>query len=147
MFPECPLTIILAITALYQLLGKSALVGISVLLLTIPLTYFVNRIFIKIQTELLQKIDARLDLATEVLSNIHLVKLNAWEDRLIAKMNITRAKELSVLKKRFAAWILNGILMWGTPIGVTVCTFMAHTKLFGQVLISQEAFTALLLFR
>ncbi|TIA94369.1 hypothetical protein E3P81_00118 [Wallemia ichthyophaga] len=146
-FPECPLTIVLAITGLYQLLGKSALVGISVLLLTIPLTYFVNRIFIKIQTELLQKIDARLDLATEVLSNIHLVKLNAWEDRLIEKMNITRAKELSVLKKRFAAWILNGILMWGTPIAVTVCTFMAHTKLFGQVLISQEAFTALLLFR
>ncbi|TIC03893.1 P-loop containing nucleoside triphosphate hydrolase protein [Wallemia mellicola] len=146
LFPECPLTIVLAIVGLYALLGKSALVGISVLLLTFPITYFINRIFIKIQQELLEKIDARLDLATEVLSNIHLVKLNAWEDRLIEKMNITRAKELSVLKKRFAAWIFNGIFMWGTPIGVTVLTFMAHTKIFGQVLTSQEAFTALLLF-
>ena len=145
-FPECPLTIILAIFGLYRLLGYSALIGVSVLVLTLPLTYFVNGLFVKYQKQLLAAIDVRLDATTEVLSNISIIKISGWSDRFFKLLGESRAKELMILKKRFGIWSLNAVLMWGSPMLVMICTFTAHTKLFNNPLLSQEAFTALLLF-
>jgi hypothetical protein len=55
--------------------------------------------------------DGRLEVVTEVISQIRLVKYNAWESKFLTKMVESRKKELQVLRQRFAASVLQGVVM------------------------------------
>lgn len=93
--------------------------------------------------QLLIASDARLNLATEVLGAIKLIKFSAWEGRFVERMLETRRKELALLRTRFYVWILQGILSWGTPAIVTVVTFAVHTKVLDAPFPTEVAFTSL----
>lgn len=71
-----------------------------------PLQFYFAKLFVTVQKELLVATDARLNLATEVLAAIRLVKFNAWEGRFFDKMQKTRKTELKLLARRFVVWTL-----------------------------------------
>ncbi|CED84845.1 Multidrug resistance-associated protein/mitoxantrone resistance protein, ABC superfamily [Phaffia rhodozyma] len=146
LFPEGPLSIILSIVFLYRLLGYSSLFGVAALAAVTPLQIFLARLYVKVQDKLLLATDARLDLATEVLSSIRLVKFNGWEDRFFARMKDTRQAELKLIRQRFIVWMLQGVGAILAPSAVTLVTFAVHTKVFKAPLPTETAFTALALF-
>ncbi|PWN47828.1 putative YBT1 [Violaceomyces palustris] len=146
LFPKTPITITLCVVYLVSLLGWSAVLGFAIFIISVPLQVFASSWFVKLQKQLLETTDQRLNLATEVLSCIKTVKFFAWERSFNERMDATRQKELKVLSYRFMAWLLNTFTYMGTPMLVTCVTFGAHTKIFKQTLTAETTFTALALF-
>ncbi|PWN22275.1 hypothetical protein BCV69DRAFT_257017 [Microstroma glucosiphilum] len=145
-FPQAPLILGLALYLLYSLLGWSALAGFAVLAAAMPAQALVARFFVKLQKQLLEATDKRLNLTTEVLNCIKTVKFFAWEEAFAARLGEARARELRVLRKRSFAWLLATFFYFGSPVLVTVVTFGIHTQVRKQALTAETAFTALALF-
>lgn len=70
LWPELPLTIIIVIYLLFNLLGISALAGLGALAVLTPLQALILKLYYKYQKKLLAAADERLNLTTEVLSSI-----------------------------------------------------------------------------
>lgn len=66
-----------------------------------------------------------MNLVTEVLAAIRLIKFNSWEGRFYERMKETRATELGLLRTRCIAWTLQGIATSFAPAAVTCVTFGA----------------------
>ncbi|GJN92324.1 hypothetical protein Rhopal_005354-T1 [Rhodotorula paludigena] len=127
---EMPLTIIVVCYLLFQLLGWSAVAGVAVLIAIMPVQAYISKLFNRYQDQLLHAADQRLELTTEVIGQVRIVKFFAWERKFLEKMEVTRRKELRAIWKRALCVCFGGNLMFGTPILVAVATFTVHTKTF-----------------
>ncbi|GAA6053294.1 hypothetical protein JCM3770_006670 [Rhodotorula araucariae] len=143
---EMPLTIVVICYLLFRLLGWSALAGVGVLIGIMPIQTKLSKLYHKYQGELLAAADQRLELTTEVIGQLRIVKFFAWERRFIEMMEVARKKELTAVWRRALCVVFQGNLMFGTPIIVSIVTFVTHTKVLGRPLTAETAFTALALF-
>ncbi|GAA5893134.1 hypothetical protein JCM6882_003894 [Rhodosporidiobolus microsporus] len=143
---EMPLSIVVVLYLLYKVVGVSALAGVAVFLVIMPIQGKLGALFNKYQLQLLAAADQRLTLTTEVIGQIRMVKYFAWERKFLEKMEQVRKKELGALWRRALATTFSGNLMFGTPVIVAVVTFTFHTKVMKEELTAEIAFTALALF-
>ncbi|GAA5828043.1 hypothetical protein JCM11251_005706 [Rhodosporidiobolus azoricus] len=143
---EMPLQIVVVLYLLYQVVGVSALAGVAVFLVIMPIQGKLGALFNKYQLQLLAAADQRLTLTTEVIGQIRMVKYFAWERKFLEKMDQVRRKELGALWRRALATTFAGNLMFGTPVIVAVVTFTFLTKVMKEELTAEVAFTALALF-
>lgn len=67
--------ITLAFISLYQLLGFSMLVGVGVMILSMPLTAAIARYQTKLQRQQMKNKDQRTRMMSEILNNIRSIKL------------------------------------------------------------------------
>lgn len=93
-----------------------------------PVQAYISKLFNRYQDQLLHAADQRLELTTEVIGQVRIVKFFAWERKFLEKMEVTRRKELLAIWKRALCVCFGGNLMFGTPILVAVATFTVHTK-------------------
>mmetsp|Transcript_41879 Transcript_41879/g.48423 ORF Transcript_41879/g.48423 Transcript_41879/m.48423 type:complete len:94 (-) Transcript_41879:1472-1753(-) len=75
-------------------------IGISVLM--IFANYFLAKWMARIEASVLEKKDRRMNIVTEVMNNIKIIKLNSWVKYFINKVTVQRNKELWYLKKGLA---------------------------------------------
>lgn len=146
LFPQAPVEIGLCIYLLINLLGKSALAGLAVLVLSMPLQALAARLYVKIQKMLLKATDDRLNLTNEILNCIKTVKFFAWEKPFEKRLDKIRERELRVLAYRCGAALLTWVVYLGLPMLVTLVTFAVHTAILHRPLPAETAFTALALF-
>ncbi|KAK3771211.1 hypothetical protein RRG08_053354 [Elysia crispata] len=92
-----PLQIIAAIAILYQFIGASAIAGLAVLLLTVPLNSYLAARQQKLQVMNLELKDSRLRLTNEALAGMKVLKLYAWEPAFQKKISDIRDEETRVL--------------------------------------------------
>ena len=69
------------------------------MLVMIPFTRFISRKLAGIQRELMKVKDRRINMTSEALEGIKLIKLQAWEDPFLRRIGEIRAEELKVLKR------------------------------------------------
>ena len=143
---DYPLTIIFCCIYLFRLLGVSALVGLSVLLITAPLQTQLSKLMVRLQDHILQATDARLDLVNEVLMCIKTVKFFAWETPFLERLRASRARELIMLARNNLMSITYNFIFVGMPMVVTMATFGNYTYVLGHALTPKAAFTALSIF-
>ncbi|PKI85788.1 hypothetical protein MVES_000539 [Malassezia vespertilionis] len=146
LFPQEPIMVTLGSVYLVNLLGKSAAVGLVLLVIALPIQAYIARLLVAVQTRLLRATDARLNLAGEVLACIKTVKFFAWEKPFERRMTDTRARELRLLRVHFLLTVIEQVLFVATPMLVAIATFGAHTLIFHRELDASTAFTALALF-
>ncbi|KAG0062704.1 hypothetical protein BGZ89_010458 [Linnemannia elongata] len=79
---------------LYKTLGWSLLAGLAVFVVITPIQGKMAGFMSKFEDEKLEKMDARLRVMTEILSNIKIVKLYGWEDAFREKVDEKRGEEL-----------------------------------------------------
>ena len=143
---EYPLTILFCSLYLFHLLGPSALVGLSVLIVTAPLQTQLSKFMVRVQDSILQATDARLDLVNEVFLCIKTVKFFAWEKPFLDRLYASRAKELVMLARNNLISVTYNFIFVGMPMMVTIATFGTYTYVFGHPLTAKTAFTALSIF-
>ena len=146
LLPEQPLICILSVAYIIWLLGYSALVGLLILVVVMPLQAYLSQVLIKVQERTLGVTDARLDLVGEVLACIKTVKFFAWEPPFERRMREARLRELRQLRSFYIFNMLNEITYVGAPMLVTMATFGVHTLVFRRPLTAETAFTALAVF-
>jgi ABC-type multidrug transport system fused ATPase/permease subunit len=86
-----------AAALLWRYLGSTAIAGLAFMGLSVPLLKHVVRETSKRQGELLGARDQRLDLLSQILSAIKVIKLSGWSDLFLAKARRTRSSEVNRL--------------------------------------------------
>ena len=140
-----PFQIGLALYFLWQQLGVSSLGGVAVIGIMIPVTKFVAGWMGQQQKKLMQAKDARVQLNSEVLANMKVVKLQAWEEPYQERIEGLRDAELRKLLEYMVGVSCSRMLWNFTPLLVAVSTFAVYVAL-GNVLDVASALTALALF-
>ena len=93
-----PLEAIVIIAVLISLIGVSALVGLGLLLVIIPVLYFIGAVIAKSRKKSSVFTDKRVQVINEVLLAIKLVKFYAWEDSFASAVAEIRSHELKVFR-------------------------------------------------
>ncbi|CAG5927304.1 unnamed protein product [Menidia menidia] len=141
-----PVQIVMGVILLYYLLGWSALVGASVIVLLAPVQYLIATKLADTQKSTLEHSTDRLKKTTEILKGIKLLKLYAWENIFCDSVEETRGKELTSLRT-FAFYTSMSIFMNAAiPIAAVLVTFVMHHFINKSGPSPSEAFAALALF-
>ena len=146
LLPTIPVQLIIAVTLLYRLLGYSSIAGMAVMVIVLPVNYWVASKFNTISQAIMRATDARIHSTNEVLQNIRIIKYFAWERRFGDIVNEKRAIELQRIRNRFILWIGATVIWSGVPLVITAVSFFMYTMVEKKTLLPSVAFTALSLF-
>lgn len=141
-----PIQISLAISVLYKNLGIGAFAGLAatgiVMACNIPLT----RLQKQYQSKIMEAKDARMKATSEVLRNMRILKLQAWDTQYLEKLESLRATESDWLWKSLRLQAYSAFIFWGSPTFISVVTF-GTCILLGIPLTAGRVLSALATFR
>ncbi|GMR50273.1 hypothetical protein PMAYCL1PPCAC_20468 [Pristionchus mayeri] len=94
-----PLQLTIAMGLLWWTIGPSAIAGIVVMLLMVPVNYFSSVRIKNWQIKQMKVKDERTKICNEVLNGSKLIKLYAWEEAFEEKINTLREQEVQFLRR------------------------------------------------
>ncbi|CAE6487644.1 unnamed protein product [Rhizoctonia solani] len=141
-----PIQIICSAMLLYWILGWSAVVGMTCMVLIFPLPGKIAHLVNGIQGEKMKKTDARIQIITEVMSVIRMIKLFGWETKIRAQVEEKRETELHWYKKKRILVLVNLVTNYILPTIVMIITFAFHTLVFKQSLDASMVFSSIAIF-
>ncbi|KAM5570157.1 hypothetical protein ABKV19_017257 [Rosa sericea] len=140
------LQVVLAVLILYKNLGLAVIATlvatIVVMLANVPL----GKLQEKFQDKLMASKDRRMKATSEILRNMRILKLQAWEMKFLSKIIDLRKTETGWLRKFVYTSAMTTFVFWGAPTFVSVVTFLA-CMLLGIPLESGKILSALATFR
>jgi hypothetical protein len=71
-----------------------------VMLITLPIPSLLTKLSADLQAEKMAATDARVDVITEAVGALKMLKMFAWEDRIKERISAKREVELHVIWKR-----------------------------------------------
>ncbi|ETV96882.1 hypothetical protein H310_10158 [Aphanomyces invadans] len=126
--------------------GWAIWVGFLALFVLLILTGAVGAFAGKAQRLILTCKDDRMKVVNEIFAAIQIVKFNAWEEKLVAKVRALREKELGALWFFIKTILILITSMNTTPVLITVVVFATYALWMGQLLTVSIVFTTLALF-
>lgn len=135
-----PFMFLLTLSYSCYLIGPWALVGNLIILLFYPIMGGIAAIIARLRRRAVKKADERVQLMTEVVSNIRLIKMYAWEEPFSHHIKRIRAEEKSILMK---GNFLQSMSVTATPIimiTATVATLVGYTLSGNHSISASEAF-------
>jgi ABC-type multidrug transport system fused ATPase/permease subunit len=141
-----PIQIVLAIGLLFFVLGWSAIPGMVVMVLLIPVNVAFAKGYLSTSAKILAAADKRVNVTNEILQNIRIIKYFAWEERFRGIVNEKRAVELRALRLKFIISAVAGAFYMSVPVLVTFATFFSYTVIEKKPLYPSVAFTTISLF-
>ncbi|KAJ4474310.1 multidrug resistance-associated ABC transporter [Lentinula aciculospora] len=140
-----PAQLSVTVALLIATLGYSALVGLGVLIFSLPIQTVLVLIMMKQRQKGVKITDSRIRLTTEVLQGIRLLKLYAWEKFYAGKITELRKRELETIKNSLFATAGLIAMMTFIPILASVLSFITYA-LTGHDLDVATIFTSLQFF-
>ncbi|KAJ0387812.1 hypothetical protein COL922a_001647 [Colletotrichum nupharicola] len=143
---SAPTQLVIAIVLLWQVMGLSAIPGLVVMALLLPINYSFARGFANTSKKILGATDKRINVTNEVLQNIRIIKYFAWEAKFGRIVDEKRAAELKALRSRYIIWSF-AVAVWNSvPVLITFFSFLMYTLVEKKPLYPSVAFTAISLF-
>jgi ABC-type multidrug transport system fused ATPase/permease subunit len=146
-FIQIPLSLVIATSALFYVLGTSAVVPITVVILLFPITAFLGRKISKAQKKVLARSDARVSLVNELILGIRIIKYLGWEPFFEDRITNARQKEIKGIINVFMIQIGFSIVGEGSGVFISFITFAVYSLVTGRILDPATAFTSLSLFK
>ena len=163
---SAPFQIILCMISLYELIGLSMLAGVGIMVLSIPLngrlkippilsfSFFADYYLALIakfnkdfQKRQMKNKDSRTRLMTEILNKMNSIKLYAWSQAFMKKLNYVRnEQELKTLRKIGALSAAAQFTFTTTPFLVSCSTFTVFVLTQNKPLSTDLVFPCLTLF-
>lgn len=141
-----PLQLTIACLALYSILGVSGISGVILMIALLPLNVVVSKRQVAAQMKVLSAADSRVQASNELISNIRVIKLCAWEEQFRKKVGRLRKLELSELRIRFFWWSVSMTVFYSLPFITTILTLFIYTIVEDKPLETKIAFPALAIF-
>ncbi|CAL9701161.1 unnamed protein product [Knipowitschia caucasica] len=126
-------------------LGVTALAGVAVYILILPLQVLIGKMIEKFRLPAIKSTDSRVRKMNEILSSIKLIKMYAWEESFEQEVASIRKEERTNMRNASFFENTNVNITTVCPLIATVVTFLVHTAL-GFSLTSAEAFTTISIF-
>ncbi|CAM8976331.1 unnamed protein product [Rhodiola kirilowii] len=120
-----PIQITLAILILRTTLGWGSAAALAVTLIVMAFNKPLTRFQSKYQSKIMDAKDARMKATSEVLKNMKTLKLQAWDNKYLGKLEALRGVEYIWLWKSLRLAALSGFIFWGSPTFISVTTFGA----------------------
>ncbi|KAJ9182559.1 hypothetical protein P3X46_006542 [Hevea brasiliensis] len=136
----------LALFILSKNLGLASLATLVATVVVMLLNYPLGRLQENFQDKLMKCKDKRMKATSEILRNMRILKLQAWEMKFLSKIEELRKTEAGWLKKFVYSSSIVSFVFWGAPTFVSVATFGA-CMLMGIPLESGKILSALATFR
>ncbi|XP_062382895.1 ATP-binding cassette sub-family C member 12-like [Sardina pilchardus] len=137
-----PVSLLLSIFYCWYVLGYTALIGISIYLVSMSVQFWVNRVINMFRSKVAVVTDNRVCIMNEVLTYIKLIKMYAWEESFQKKIADVRKEETSILQKAGYVQSVNNANTAIVPSLAPILMFVIHTHL-GLPLNSSTAFTVI----
>lgn len=118
-----PLQVVLARIILYQNLGLAAFSGLAASLAVMLPNFPLANLQQKFQKRIMEEKDKRMKATSETLKITRILKLQAWETRVLWKLEILRQAESSWLQKYVFTSAISTFVFSLTPTFVSVATF------------------------
>ncbi|XP_020188253.1 ABC transporter C family member 4 [Aegilops tauschii subsp. strangulata] len=141
-----PLQIAVALFLLYAYLGPAVLMTLAVIFAVIVVTAFANKLNLGYQFKFFGARDSRVKALTEMLGNMRVIKLQAWEETFGGKVRELRRAEVGWLKKVILFVCATNVVYSSGPIAMTVLVFGTYLAAGGE-LDAGKVFTATAFFR
>ncbi|VDB87410.1 unnamed protein product [Peniophora sp. CBMAI 1063] len=141
-----PLMTAFAIWFLYVILGWSAFVGIAVMVLLLPLPGYLTASLHGVQESTMKRTDARVQVVTEIMNVIRMVKLFGWERKINERISATRKEELKSVRKREILTMMIHVLQYIIPLLQMLASFIAYTVVMKKELTPAIVFSAISVF-
>ncbi|EUC62287.1 P-loop nucleoside triphosphate hydrolase, partial [Rhizoctonia solani AG-3 Rhs1AP] len=132
-----PIQIIFSIFFLYRILGWSAIIGMTIMIVSIPIPGKVAHLINNAQT------DARVQTVTESMNVIRMIKLFGWEKKVVGQVEEKREEELIYYRKRQMLRLVNSNINYVLPLAVMIVTYSSHTLWFKQELDAATVFSSI----
>ncbi|KAL7217173.1 hypothetical protein ACSBR1_028978 [Camellia fascicularis] len=136
----------LALVILYKNLGVASIAALVATVLVMLVNVPIGRFQEKFQEKLMAAKDKRMKATSEMLRNMRILKLQAWEMKFLSKAIELRNTEEGWLRKYMYTAAMTTFVFWGAPTFVSVITFGA-CFLLGIPLESGKILSALATFR
>lgn len=141
-----PVQLVVSVLLLWQVMGLSAIPGMIVMVLLLPVNYFLAMGFNTTSTRIMAATDKRIHITNEVLQNIRIIKYFAWERRFGSIIDEKREVELRAMRGRYYLWS-GAVAIWNSvPVLITFFSFVVYTLVEKKPLYPSIAFTAISLF-
>ncbi|CAA6666377.1 unnamed protein product [Spirodela intermedia] len=141
-----PIQVTLALLILYSNLGLASLAAMVATVLVMLANLPLGKMQERYQEKLMASKDTRMKTMAEILRNMRILKLQAWEMKFLSKVVEVRKKETSWLKKYVYTSAMITFAFWGAPTFVSAVTF-GTCMLMGIPLESGKVLSALATFR
>ncbi|XP_063046053.1 ATP-binding cassette sub-family C member 12 [Engraulis encrasicolus] len=140
-----PALLLMCISYACYILGYTALIGVSVYLVFIPVQFCFAKVINIIRRKVVVVTDSRVRTMNEVMTCIKLIKMYAWEESFGDKIADIRQREKILLQKAGYIQSMNAANTAIIPTLATILTFIIHT-LLGLPLQPSTAFTIIAIF-
>ncbi|KAL4642182.1 multidrug resistance-associated protein 9 isoform X1 [Arapaima gigas] len=140
-----PLLLVVCIFYACYVLGYTALTGVFVYFIFIPIQFSIARLISSFRKKAIVVTDTRVRTMNEILTFIKLIKMYAWENSFDSTISEIRKREKSLLEKAGYIQSMNSSITAIIPTIATILTFVVHTSL-GYPLNSSAAFTVIGIF-
>ena len=126
-------------------IGPVFICGYALLLLLVPLQFWLSRRFVYYRSRIAKLTDARVTLVSQAVSGARVLKLQGWELELEHKISQLRASEIQQLQitSRLKAW--NDAIYYVSSLVVAVFVFGIHVGALGGVLTPGIVFSTMTL--
>ncbi|CAI9118854.1 OLC1v1020481C1 [Oldenlandia corymbosa var. corymbosa] len=120
-----PLQLGVSLVLLYAYVGGAMLVSVFAIASMIALTFLIALRNIKYQVNLMMNRDSRMKTTNELLNNIRVIKLQAWEEHFSKQIQNLRRKEYEWISKLMYAIAYNLSMIWSIPVVIAALIFVA----------------------
>lgn len=141
-----PIHVVGSVVFLYQVLGWSAFVGLGVMVALFPLPGYVARLQSKVQETALEKTDARVQIVSELVNVVRMIKMFGWEKEMDAKIAEKRTEELTWIWWRKVLKTASGITIFLVPCITMLATYATYTLLMKEDLSAAKVFSSMAVF-
>ncbi|EJF61844.1 P-loop containing nucleoside triphosphate hydrolase protein [Dichomitus squalens LYAD-421 SS1] len=142
LFVKVPILIVANISFVYGVLGYSALIGLASIIALLPVPGYLSKRIQRYQIEKMNKTDSRVQLISEILNVIRMIKLFGWEPRVAGQVKARREAELKLLRKSRFVELVNNCSNFSIPLFTMAITFGAYTTFQHGVLTAPRLFSS-----
>ncbi|TFK44019.1 multidrug resistance-associated ABC transporter [Crucibulum laeve] len=146
LFLEIPVQTVLCVVFLYKLLGWSAFIGFSVILIFIPIPGLVTKKIQSVQVKRMRKTDERVQVVTEVVNTLRMVKLFGWEQAMNERIGVKRKEELHWAWIQKVLEMSNGLINFILTSLTMPITYGTYTLIMKQQLNASIIFSSIAVF-
>ncbi|TPX78607.1 chitosanase [Chytriomyces confervae] len=122
-----PIMVIINLGFLIAALGVSALVGVGILVIALPIQTQLFKQMKLIRREQAPITDKRVKKTTEVLNGVRVIKLFAWEESFVGMLGEIRADELRQVLKRAVYQSIVMTQAMVLPVLTSCCSFVVYS--------------------
>ncbi|KAK0201656.1 P-loop containing nucleoside triphosphate hydrolase protein [Desarmillaria ectypa] len=141
-----PFNLLLTIGFLYSILDWSALVGLAIMLICIPIPGYLSRMMRGVQKKRMKKMDARIQKVTEAMSMLRMIKLFGWEPKMKGQIDERRVDELTYVRWNKILVLLIAHVNFLIPLLTMIATYATFTLIMHRRLTAAIVFSSITVF-